>query len=100
MRPYSAKLQEILQNVSSGLDASEGGAYAAQREVKNVLLVVVTQIRIMRRQCQRYQTCFVIGPYRIQKFNCFCTLCWKKSERLFQENRLSYCRNRPSEKIA
>lgn len=45
MRPYSAKLQEILQNVSSGLEASEGGAYAVQREVKNVLLVVVTSNR-------------------------------------------------------
>jgi len=45
MRPYSAKLQEILQNVSSGLDSSEGGAYAVQREIRNVLLVVVTSNR-------------------------------------------------------
>ena len=45
MRPYSAKLQEILQTVSSGLDLSEGGAYAAQRELKHVLLVVVTSNR-------------------------------------------------------
>lgn len=45
MRPYANKLQEILQNVSSSVDASEGGKYASVREVKNVLLVVVTSNR-------------------------------------------------------
>lgn len=45
MRPYANKLQEILQNVSGSVDASEGGQYAIQREVKNVLLVVVTSNR-------------------------------------------------------
>lgn len=42
MRPYSAKLQEILANVSSGLDAGSGNVFSKQREVKNVLLVVIT----------------------------------------------------------
>jgi F-type H+-transporting ATPase subunit gamma len=44
MRPYAEKLQEILQNVSSSLDASEN-KYAIQREVKNVLVVAITSNR-------------------------------------------------------
>lgn len=44
MRPYSNKLTEILQNLSQSMDASEG-VYTRQREVKNVLLVVVTSNR-------------------------------------------------------
>lgn len=45
MRPYAAKLKEILENVSATVDASEGGAFAAQREVKTVLLVAVSSNR-------------------------------------------------------
>ncbi|MCB9363845.1 MAG: ATP synthase F1 subunit gamma [Flavobacteriales bacterium] len=44
MRPYSNKLQEILQNVSASLDSSEG-IYAEQREQKNVLIVGITSNR-------------------------------------------------------
>lgn len=44
MRPYAEKLQGILQNLSSGLDSDEG-VYSAEREVKNVLLVLVTSNR-------------------------------------------------------
>lgn len=44
MRPYSNKLTEILQNLSQSMDSSEG-IYSRQREVKNVLLVVVTSNR-------------------------------------------------------
>lgn len=44
MRPYSNKLTEILQNLSQSMDASEG-AYSKQREVKSVLLIVVTSNR-------------------------------------------------------
>jgi F-type H+-transporting ATPase subunit gamma len=44
MRPYAVKLQEILGNLSSTLDLSEN-AFSAQREVKNVYLVVVTSNR-------------------------------------------------------
>lgn len=44
MRPYAEKLQEILQNVSSSLDASEN-KFAVQREVKNVLIVAITSNR-------------------------------------------------------
>lgn len=44
MRPYANKLKEILSNLSQSMDASEG-IYSRQREVKNVLLVVVTSNR-------------------------------------------------------
>ena len=44
MRPYANKLQEILSNVSSTLDSSEG-VYSEQREVKNVLFVSITSNR-------------------------------------------------------
>lgn len=44
MRPYAEKLTEILGNVSSSLDGDEG-AFAAQREVKNVLIVGVSSNR-------------------------------------------------------
>jgi len=44
MRPYANKLKEILENLSASLDSSEG-VYSKQRDVKNVLLVVVTSNR-------------------------------------------------------
>ncbi|NEN24545.1 ATP synthase F1 subunit gamma [Cryomorpha ignava] len=44
MRPYAEKLQEILQNLSSALDVSEN-PYAAQREVKRILIVSITSNR-------------------------------------------------------
>lgn len=44
MRPYANKLKEILENLSATLDSSEG-VYSKQREVKNVLLIVVTSNR-------------------------------------------------------
>jgi F-type H+-transporting ATPase subunit gamma len=44
MRPYSLKLTEILQNLSSSLSADEN-PYAREREVKKVLLVLLTSNR-------------------------------------------------------
>lgn len=44
MRPYANKLREILENLSASLDSSEG-VYSKQREVKNVLLIVITSNR-------------------------------------------------------
>lgn len=44
MRPYSNKLTEILQNLSQSMEGGEG-AYSKQREVKNILLVVVNSNR-------------------------------------------------------
>jgi F-type H+-transporting ATPase subunit gamma len=46
MRPYAAKLKEILQNLSASLDAGDDGSvYSDQRDPKNVLLVVITSNR-------------------------------------------------------
>lgn len=45
MRPYAEKLTELLQNLSATLEGEVGGAYTNQREVKKVLLVVVTSNR-------------------------------------------------------
>jgi F-type H+-transporting ATPase subunit gamma len=44
MRPYANKLKEILENLSASLGSAEG-AYSKQREVKNVLLIVITSNR-------------------------------------------------------
>ena len=45
MRPYANKLTELLENLSASLDSSDGGIYAQNREIKNVLLVVITSNR-------------------------------------------------------
>lgn len=44
MRPYSEKLQEILENLSATLDLSEN-AFSEEREVKNVLIIGITSNR-------------------------------------------------------
>lgn len=44
MMPYSQKLQEILSGLSAALDGSEN-MYAADREVKNVVLMPITSNR-------------------------------------------------------
>ena len=44
MRPYAEKLHHILSNLSASLDNSEN-IYSVNREVKNVLLIVVTSNR-------------------------------------------------------
>jgi len=44
MRPYANKLQEMLENVSSGLDTSEN-VYARAGAVKNILVVVISSNR-------------------------------------------------------
>ena len=45
MRPYAEKLTELLQNLSATLDGDIGGEFTTQREVKKVLIVVVTSNR-------------------------------------------------------
>jgi F-type H+-transporting ATPase subunit gamma len=45
IRPYSDKLSEILSNVSASLDGASENPYAAEREVKSVLIVVITSDR-------------------------------------------------------
>ncbi len=44
MRPYAGKLRSILENLSAGLDSSEG-VYSANRNIKNVLIVAFTSNR-------------------------------------------------------
>ncbi len=44
MRPYANKMREILENLSGSLSSNEG-AYSKQRDVKNILLIVVTSNR-------------------------------------------------------
>ena len=44
MRPFSSKLQDIIANVSSTLDSSEG-PFSQEREVKKMLIVPVTSNR-------------------------------------------------------
>ncbi len=44
MRPYANKMREILENLSGSLSSAEG-AFSKEREVKNVLLVVITSNR-------------------------------------------------------
>lgn len=45
MRPYANKLTELLQSLSASLDSDTGGVYSEKREVKKVLLVVITSNR-------------------------------------------------------
>ena len=45
MRPYAEKLTELLQNLSATLDGDVGGEFTTQREVKKVLIVVITSNR-------------------------------------------------------
>lgn len=45
LRPYSKKMQELLSNVSSNLDAEIGGEYVRKKEVNKILLVVITSNR-------------------------------------------------------
>lgn len=45
MRPYSEKLTELLQHLSSTLEGDMGGKYSEVREVNKVLIVAVTSNR-------------------------------------------------------
>lgn len=45
MRPYATKLKEILENLSSSLDSSDGSVYAKARPVNKVLFVAITSNR-------------------------------------------------------
>ena len=45
LRPYSEKLQEIIQNVNASSDPDQVSVYAQKREVKRVLFIAVTSNR-------------------------------------------------------
>jgi len=65
MRPYAAKLKDILQNLSASLDSNDVNVYAQQRTPEKILLVVLTSNRglcgafntnILRTASQRIQS--------------------------------------------
>ena len=67
MRPYAAKLKDILQNLSASLDSGDANLYSQKRSVEKVLLVVITSNRglcgafntnILRTATQRMQNDF------------------------------------------
>ncbi|WP_370900982.1 ATP synthase F1 subunit gamma [Chryseobacterium gossypii] len=45
LRPYSEKLQELIQNVNSSSDPDQISIYAQKREVKRVLFIAITSNR-------------------------------------------------------
>ncbi len=45
MRPYSNKLTELIQRLSSSLDVNDGSAFTVQRQPKKVLIVAITSNR-------------------------------------------------------
>lgn len=45
LRPYANKLRDILENISSTLDGDAGGKLTVEREVKKMLIVVITSNR-------------------------------------------------------
>ena len=45
MRPYSDKLTELIQNLSSSIDGDTPNPYTQERPVKKVLLVAITSNR-------------------------------------------------------
>jgi len=64
MRPYAAKLKEILQNLSASLDSGDVNIYAEVRKPEKILLVVITSNRglcgafnsnVLRAASQRIQ---------------------------------------------
>jgi len=64
MRPYAAKLKDILQNLSASLDSGDANPYTQQRSADRILLVVITSNRglcgafntnVLRTAVQRIQ---------------------------------------------
>src|ERR1041384_730927 len=45
MRPYAAKLREIMENVAGSLDSSTGGVFSKPRPVKKVLIIAINSNR-------------------------------------------------------
>ena len=45
LRPYSMKMQEILQNISSSLDNDSGGEFTQTKERNKILFIVITSNR-------------------------------------------------------
>ncbi|MEI7661059.1 MAG: ATP synthase F1 subunit gamma [Bacteroidota bacterium] len=45
LRPYAAKLREILQNLSASIDSSDDNTFAQERKAEKILLVVIASNR-------------------------------------------------------
>ncbi len=69
MRPYAAKLKDILQNLSASLDSGDANPYTQQRSADKVLIVVITSNRglcgafntnVLRAAVQRIQSEYAI----------------------------------------
>jgi F-type H+-transporting ATPase subunit gamma len=45
LRPYAQKLNDILKNISSSLSSGDDNTYGKERQVRNVLIVLVTSNR-------------------------------------------------------
>jgi len=45
MRPYSAKLQELVQNLSKSMEHTSDGTFSVQRPVEKILLIPITSNR-------------------------------------------------------
>ena len=85
MRPYANKLRELLINLSSTLEGSEGGEYAQEREVKNALFVVVTSNRGL---CGAFNSNIIkkaVAQSKLYKSASFLTI-GKKASEYFTKN--------------
>jgi F-type H+-transporting ATPase subunit gamma len=69
MRPYAAKLKDILQNLSASLDSGDANPYTQQRSADKVLIVVITSNRglcgafntnVLRTAVQRFHNEYAI----------------------------------------
>ena len=66
MRPYADKLTELLQSLSATLDSDVEGAFSKQREVSNVLMVVITSNRGL---CGGFNSSVIKGTVQYVKDN-------------------------------
>ena len=74
LRPYSAKLQEFLQNLSVSLDAGDAGSsFSVQRQPDKVLLVVVSSNRglcgAFNANVIKMANALIAGKYSVQHQN-------------------------------
>lgn len=89
MRPYANKLRELLINLSSTLEGSEGGEYAQEREVKNALFVVATSNRGL---CGAFNSNIIkkaVAQSKLYKSASFLTI-GKKHRNILQKTTLKY----------
>lgn len=80
MRPYAAKLQEIMQDVGSTLEASAENVFTTSREVNKVLVVAITSnrglcggfnINVVKRVIELMNT-DLAAQYKSNKVDLFC----------------------------